>query len=66
MSKHTKDDAKTRKDPYPGRKPKGSLLNRLGGVRHTGGVILIQALVRNMGTCSLDEKGEIQAEDPRG
>jgi len=37
----------------------------LGGVRHKGGVNLIRALVRNVGTCRLDAKGEIQAEDPR-
>ena len=38
----------------------------LGGVRHEGGANMIQALVRNVGTCRLDAKGEIQAEDPRG
>jgi len=27
----------------------------LGGIRHKGGVNLIQALVRNVGTCRLDE-----------
>lgn len=32
------------------------------GVRHEGGVILIQAWVRNVGTCRLDAKGEIQVD----
>jgi len=29
-------------------------------------VIPVQGLVRNVGTCGLDAKGEIQVEDPRG
>jgi hypothetical protein len=36
----------------------------LGGARHKGGVTLIQAFVRNVGTCRLDVKGEAQVEDP--
>jgi hypothetical protein len=35
------------------------------GVRHEGGVILIQAWVRNVGTCRSDAKGEAQAGRPR-
>lgn len=35
------------------------------GIRHKGGVTLIQALVRNLGTCRPDVKGEIQAEGLR-
>ena len=35
------------------------------GVRHEGGVILIQAWVRNVGTCRPDAKGETQVEDPQ-
>lgn len=35
------------------------------GVRHEGGVILIQAWVRNVGTCRLDAKGDAQAGSPR-
>ncbi len=35
------------------------------GIRHKGGVNLIQALVRNLGTCRPDVKGEIQAEGLR-
>lgn len=38
----------------------------LVGIRHRGGVNLDQALVRNVGTCRLDDKGEIQGEDPQG
>ena len=36
----------------------------LGGVRHEGGVNLVQASVRNVGTCRLDGKGAIQVEAP--
>jgi hypothetical protein len=32
------------------------------GVRHEGGVTLIQALVRNVGTCRPEVKGEVQAD----
>ena len=35
------------------------------GVRHEGGVTLIQALVRNVGTCRPDAKGEAQADSLR-
>lgn len=35
------------------------------GVRHEGGVTLIQALVRNVGTCRPDAKGETQADSIR-
>ena len=35
-----------------------------GGDRHEGGVSPVQALVRNVGTCRLDAKGEIQVEAP--
>lgn len=35
------------------------------GVRHEGGVTLIQALVRNVGTCRPDVKGEAQANSLR-
>ena len=36
------------------------------GDRHKDGVIPVQGFVRNVGTCRLDAKGEIQVEDPRG
>ena len=35
------------------------------GVRHEGGVTLIQALARNVGTCRPDAKGEAQADSIR-
>lgn len=35
------------------------------GVRHEGGVILIQAWMRNVGTCRPDAKGDAQAGSPR-
>jgi hypothetical protein len=35
------------------------------GVRHEGGVILIQAWVRNVGTCRSDAKGDAPAGSPR-
>jgi len=38
----------------------------LVGIRHRGGVNLNQVLVRNVGTCRLDAKGEIQVAAPRG
>jgi hypothetical protein len=38
----------------------------LGGDRHEDGVSPAQAPVRNVGTCGLDAKGEIQVGDPRG
>ena len=38
----------------------------LGDTRHKGGVNPNQALVRNVGTCRLDAKGEIQVVAPRG
>ena len=36
----------------------------LSGVRHKDGVTLIQARVRNVGTCRSDDKGETQVEEP--
>lgn len=35
------------------------------GVRHEGGVVLIQAWVRNVGTCRPDAKGDAPAGSPR-
>jgi hypothetical protein len=36
------------------------------GLRCKGGVTLIQAFARDLGTCRFDDKGETQVEDPRG
>ncbi|MDG4813640.1 hypothetical protein P8629_11590, partial [Hydrogenovibrio sp. 3SP14C1] len=33
-----------------------------GGIRHRGGVTVIQAQIRNRGTCHVDVKGAIQPE----
>ena len=49
----------------PGR-VQGEPAARLGDIRHRGGVNLVQALVRNVGTCRFDGKGEIQGADPQG
>ena len=38
----------------------------VGGARHRGGVNVDQALVWNVGTCRLDDKGEIQGEALQG
>jgi hypothetical protein len=43
----------------------GGLADCPAGIRHEGGVTLIQALVRNVGTCRPDAKGEAQAEGLR-
>lgn len=34
------------------------------GIRYRGGVKLVQAFMRNMGTCRFDVKGEIQVGSP--
>jgi hypothetical protein len=39
---------------------------RPGGLRCKGGVTLLQAFARNLGTCRSDDKGEAQVEDPQG
>lgn len=36
----------------------------LDGIRHRGGVTRIQAFVRNVGTCRLDVKREVQGRTP--
>jgi len=36
------------------------------GVRHRGGVTISQALVRNLGSCRSDVKGDIQSENLKG
>jgi len=45
-------------------KSRGEPVYCLGGVRHKGGVNLIQALVWNVGTCRPDAKGETQSGRP--
>ena len=36
----------------------------LRGIRHEGGVKSVQALMRNVGTCHPDAKGDVQMEAP--
>ena len=43
----------------------GELADCPTGIRHEGGVTLIQALVRNVGTCRPDAKEEAQADSIR-
>jgi hypothetical protein len=38
----------------------------LDGGRHKGGVISVQALAWNVGTCRYDAKGNVQGAAPRG
>jgi len=54
------DDVKTGGGLYSGISPRESLADCSGGVRHEGGVSVVQALMRNVGTCCPDVKGEIQ------
>ncbi len=42
----------------------GGPVDRSTGVRHEGGVILIQAWLRNVGTCRFDAKGDAQVGCP--
>lgn len=58
------DDIKTERQPLAREELARRPADCASGVRHGGGVILIQARVRNVGTCGPDAKGEIQVEDP--
>ena len=60
------DDVETGSKSLARDEPSGKPVYWLGGVRHGGGVSVVQALMRNVGTCRLDVKGEIQAEAPQG
>jgi hypothetical protein len=59
-----RNDVKTGKESLARDKSRGRPVYCLGGVRHRGGVTLVQAFVRNVGTCRPDGKGEAQVEDP--
>jgi hypothetical protein len=48
-------------DPGP---VQGESAARLDDIRHRGGVTLIQAFVRNVGTCRLDGKRDVQGRNP--
>ena len=43
----------------------GESAARLGDIRHRGGVTLTQAFVRNVGTCRLDVKRDVQGRNPK-
>ncbi|MDO8654819.1 MAG: hypothetical protein Q7R48_00045 [bacterium] len=49
-------------NPCPAKKIERYLAYCSVGVRHEGGMILAQALARNVGTCRPDVKGEAQVE----
>ncbi len=66
MSKNDTDDAETGAILSAPGQAWGEPADCPSGVRHIGGVSPTQALVRNVGTCRLDDKGEIQVEAPRG
>jgi len=54
------DDIKTGGKSLTRDKNRGRLECCLFGIRHEGGVNLIQAFVWNVGTCRCDDKGEMQ------
>lgn len=59
------DDVETGIETLSRERGGGGPVYRSTGVRHEGGVILIQAGVRNVGTCRSDAKGAAQAGSPR-
>jgi hypothetical protein len=63
VSKHPKKTSKLGAYLTPGQ-AQGEPAYCLGGVRHRGGVTLVQALGWNVGTCRPDVKGETQVERP--
>lgn len=58
------DDVKTTVESFPWDKCRGRPVYCLHGIRHESSVKLIQALMRNVGTCHPDAKGEAQVEAP--
>ena len=62
--REVENDVKTRAQSLLWDKSKGNLITDLDGVRHKGGMTLILALVRNVGTSRSDAKGEIQVGSP--
>jgi hypothetical protein len=61
-----RDDVKTGGKSLIREQPERKPADCSGGVRHEGGVSVVWALVRNVGTCCPDAKGEIQVVDPQG
>lgn len=58
-------DVKTGGGDHSGTSDGGDLKPGPCGIRLVGGVNLDQALIRNVGTCRSDVKGESRASDPR-
>ena len=58
------DDVETEVGGHFGISEGGDLKSGPCGVRLEGGVNLDQALSRNVGTCRLDAKGDLQVVDP--
>lgn len=63
MCREVKTDVKTKSTPLSWDKPRSYLITDLGGVRHIGGMNLVQALIRNLGTSRSNVKGETQVVD---
>ncbi|MCK5074385.1 MAG: hypothetical protein KAQ98_13225 [Bacteriovoracaceae bacterium] len=61
--REVKINVKTGHSPLGRDKLKSNLITDLSGVRHLGGVNIIQAIVRNLGSSRSDVKGEIQVVD---
>lgn len=57
------NNIKTERQSLARDKSRKCLIIGLDGVRHEDGVSSVQALVRNVGTCRLDVKGEVQADE---
>ncbi len=58
------DDVETTVGSFPWDKRRGRPVYCLRGIRHEGSVKSIQALMRNVGTCHPDVKGDAQMEVP--
>ena len=59
-----RDDVKTTEDELLWDERRGRPVYCLRGIRHVGGVKSVQALMRNVGTCHPDAKGDVQMEIP--
>jgi hypothetical protein len=66
MCRKRRDAIETRLQSLAWDEARGEPVDCPGGGRHEGGVSPAQALGQNVGTCRLDDKGEVQAEDPQG
>lgn len=64
MCRKRSNDVETTGESLLWDKRRGRPVDCLRGIRHEGGVKSVQALVRNVGTCHPDAKGEAQVEAP--